>query len=92
LNDTLRGVKKSLSLVRLRSFAPLSAVKVPDVMAVFWIVKALTTGMGETASDSLVGSIEPAVTVRVGVVVVTITVVLPFAVTRYERSETRPGI
>lgn len=61
-------------------------------MAVFWIVKALTTGMGETASDSLVGSIEPAVTVRVGVVVVTITVVLPFAVTRYERSETRPGI
>ena len=61
-------------------------------MAMFWIVKALTTGMCETASYSLVGSIEPAVDVRVGVVVVTITVVLPFAVTRYGPSETRPGI
>jgi uncharacterized membrane-anchored protein len=26
-------------------------VKVPEVTAIFWIVKALTTGMGETTSD-----------------------------------------
>jgi uncharacterized membrane-anchored protein len=58
----------------------------------FWIVKALTTGMGEPASDFVVRSIEPAVAVRVGVVVVTIAVVLPFAVTRSVPSETRPGI
>lgn len=58
----------------------------------FWIVKALTTGMGEPASDFVVRSIEPAVAVRVVVVVVTIAVVLPFAVTRSVPSETRPGI
>ena len=60
----------------------------------FWIVKALTTEMGEPASDFVVRSIEPAVAVRVGVVVVvvTIAVVLPFAVTRSVPSETRPGI
>ena len=58
----------------------------------FWIVKALTTGMGEPASDFLVRSIEPAVAVRVGAVVVTIAVVLPLAVTRSVPSETRPGI
>ena len=28
-----------------------SLAKVPEVTAVFWIVKALTTGMGETTSD-----------------------------------------
>ncbi|WP_327055146.1 hypothetical protein [Glaciihabitans sp. GrIS 2.15] len=68
-------------------------MKVPQVTAMFWIVKALTTGMGEPASDFVVRSIEPAVAVRVGVVVVvTIAVVLPFAVTRSVPSETRPGI
>jgi uncharacterized membrane-anchored protein len=29
-------------------------VKVPEVTAIFWIVKALTTGMGETTSDFLI--------------------------------------
>jgi uncharacterized membrane-anchored protein len=28
-----------------------SLAKVPEVTAVFWILKALTTGMGETTSD-----------------------------------------
>ena len=66
MDDTLRGVKKSLKLVRFRSFAPLSAVKVPEVTAMFWIVKVLTTGMGKSTSDFLVRSIEPVVAVGVG--------------------------
>jgi hypothetical protein len=28
-----------------------TSVKVPEVTAIFWIVKVLTTGMGETTSD-----------------------------------------
>jgi uncharacterized membrane-anchored protein len=32
---------------------PLSATKVPEITALFWLVKVLTTGMGEAASDWL---------------------------------------
>ncbi len=49
----------------------------------FWIVKVLTTGMGETTADFLARSIGPAVVVGLGAVVFTIAVVPRFAVTRY---------
>ena len=39
------------------------AVKVPPVTALFWIIKVLTTGMGETASDFLARTIAPEVAV-----------------------------
>jgi uncharacterized membrane-anchored protein len=39
------------------------AVKVPPVTALFWIIKVLTTGMGETASDYLARTIAPEVAV-----------------------------
>ena len=39
------------------------AVKVPPVTALFWIIKVLTTGMGETASDYLAKAIAPEVAV-----------------------------
>lgn len=35
------------------------AVKVPAATALFWVIKILTTGMGETTSDYLVGAMDP---------------------------------
>ena len=49
----------------------------------FWIVKVLTTGMGETTAAFLTRSIAPAVVVGVGAVVFTIAGVPQFSVTRY---------
>src|SRR5882672_5125333 len=34
-----------------RSAVETLAVKVPEVTAIFWVIKVLTTGMGEAASD-----------------------------------------
>lgn len=40
--------------------------KVPEITAFFWIIKILTTGMGETASDFLAHTIGPLVAVPLG--------------------------
>lgn len=40
--------------------------KVPEVTALFWIVKILTTGMGETTSDFLAHHIYPPIAVLIG--------------------------
>lgn len=47
---------------------PLSsaAIKVPAATALFWVIKVLTTGMGETTSDFLVGAFDPHVAVLGG--------------------------
>jgi uncharacterized membrane-anchored protein len=42
--------------------------KVPEVTAYFWIVKALTTAFGESASDFLVHSVAPILAVALGFV------------------------
>jgi len=40
--------------------------KVPEVTVYFWIIKLLTTGMGETTSDYLVHRINPLIAVTLG--------------------------
>jgi uncharacterized membrane-anchored protein len=37
----------------MRSSSPQLAPKVPEITALFWVIKILTTGMGESASDFL---------------------------------------
>jgi uncharacterized membrane-anchored protein len=60
---------------------PLS--KVPEVTAYFWIVKVLTTFMGEAISDYLVHTISPYVAVGLGFVVFVVSLAVQFAVRRY---------
>ena len=36
-----------------------AAAKVPEITIGFWVIKILTTGMGETTSDFLVRSFDP---------------------------------
>jgi len=56
---------------------------VPEVTFLFWVVKVLTTGMGETTSDFLVRSIEPAVAVGIGAILFAAALVLQLAAARY---------
>jgi uncharacterized membrane-anchored protein len=57
--------------------------KVPEVTALFWIIKLLTTGMGETTSDFLVHQISPFVAVALGAVGLAGALVLQFSARRY---------
>jgi uncharacterized membrane-anchored protein len=57
--------------------------KVPEVTALFWITKVLTTGMGETTSDYLAHTIDPLIAVAIGGVAFAAALVLQFAVRRY---------
>ena len=44
-------------------------VKVPEITALFWITKLLTTAMGESTSDYLVNAVSPVLAVAVGTLV-----------------------
>jgi uncharacterized membrane-anchored protein len=57
--------------------------KVPEVTAWFWIVKVLTTAMGEAVSDYSVRTINPYVAVAFGFVAFVIALVVQFCMRRY---------
>ncbi len=60
-----------------------AALKVPEITIFFWIVKVLTTAMGESTSDYLVYHIDKYVAVMLGFVGLVIALALQFAVRRY---------
>jgi uncharacterized membrane-anchored protein len=57
--------------------------KVPEVTVYFWIIKLLTTGMGETTSDYLVHRINPLIAVALGGIALAVALVLQFRVRHY---------
>ena len=57
--------------------------KVPEVTAYFWIVKALTTAMGESTSDFLVHALVPQVAVVLGGIAFVFALYLQLAKDRY---------
>ena len=59
-------------------------VKVPEITAVFWVVKVLTTAMGESTSDFLVHRFGAPVAIPVAGVLLLVALVLQFAARRYE--------
>ncbi|HZV72653.1 MAG TPA: hypothetical protein VFF79_02955 [Conexibacter sp.] len=64
-----------------RSGASLS--KVPEVTAYFWVVKGLTTGMGESTSDFLVHRLVPEVAVVLGGIGLAVALILQFGAREY---------
>jgi uncharacterized membrane-anchored protein len=60
-----------------------SAVKVPQIIALFWVVKVLTTAMGESVSDYAVHRFDPVLAVLCGFVVFAAALVLQLVVPRY---------
>lgn len=59
------------------------ANKVPEVTVYFWIIKVLSTGMGETASDFLAKVLNPVLAVGIGGLGFAASLVMQFAVRRY---------
>jgi uncharacterized membrane-anchored protein len=60
--------------------------RVPKVTAMFWIVKVITTGMGETTSDFFVKRFPPEIVVPIAFVVLVVMLVLQFRLRRYVAS------
>ncbi|MBF4461390.1 MULTISPECIES: hypothetical protein [unclassified Rathayibacter] len=60
-----------------------TASTVPEATALFWILKVLTTGMGETASDFLATAFDPVIVVGVTGLAFLAALGLQFAVRRY---------
>jgi uncharacterized membrane-anchored protein len=57
--------------------------KVPQVTVMFWVTKALTTAMGESASNYLVHALPPVLAVALGAVALLIALLLQFNRPRY---------
>jgi uncharacterized membrane-anchored protein len=57
--------------------------KVPEVTVLFWVIKVLTTGMGETTSDYLTHRLDPPVAVGIVFLIFAASLVAQFAVRRY---------
>ncbi|MCX4747916.1 hypothetical protein OG455_20745 [Kitasatospora sp. NBC_01287] len=77
-----------MTTAQLRPSEPAAAAerllsKVPEVTALFWITKVLTTGMGEDASDFLVRTLDPVPAVGLGGVLLVAALALQFRVKRY---------
>jgi len=58
-------------------------VKVPEITVLFWVAKVLTTGMGETASDYLVRTIDPVIAVGAAGLMLAVLLVVQFTVRGY---------
>jgi uncharacterized membrane-anchored protein len=59
------------------------ALRVPAITAYFWIIKALSTALGESTSDYLVHASSPVVAVGLGFVGFVVALVVQFAMRRY---------
>jgi uncharacterized membrane-anchored protein len=57
--------------------------KVPEITIYFWIIKVLTTGMGEVTSDFLAHKLNPVIAVAVAGICLVASLVLQFSVRRY---------
>jgi len=57
--------------------------KVPEVIVLFWIIKLLTTALGESTSDSMVHSLDPVVAVLIGAAAFIISLVIQLWARKY---------
>jgi uncharacterized membrane-anchored protein len=58
-------------------------LRVPEITAFFWIIKGLSTALGESASDYLVHAMDPVVAVAIGFMGFVVALALQFAMRRY---------
>lgn len=57
--------------------------KVPQITIYFWIVKILTTAMGESTSDYFVSALNPVVAIAIGLIGLIVALVLQFRARKY---------
>jgi len=70
-------------MFRLSSLSARGARRVPEITVYFWIIKAMTTAMGESTSDFAVHAISPVVAVLLGFVAFVAALSLQLAMRRY---------
>ncbi len=58
-------------------------LRVPEIAAMFWVIKSLTTAMGESTSDYLVHTLHPVPAVLIGLLGFLVALPLQFAMRRY---------
>jgi uncharacterized membrane-anchored protein len=58
-------------------------IKVPEITVLFWVIKLLSTAMGEATSDYLVNRINPVVAVGLGGIALAVVLVIQFRADRY---------
>ena len=68
----------------LRDLTVRGARRVPEITALFWVIKALSTAMGESTSDYAVHAISPEAAVSIGFVAFAAALILQFSRHRYE--------
>lgn len=68
---------------QLRVTGSTAPVRVPAITALFWVVKILTTGAGESTSDFLGQNFNPALVAGAGVVILCAALALQFRMRRY---------
>ena len=68
---------------RLKRLTVRGALRVPEITAYFWVIKALSTAMGESTSDYLVHAIDPVIAVALGFVGFCGALALQFSMRRY---------
>ena len=61
-----------------------AGIKVPEITGSFWLIKLLTTAMGEATSDYLVGRINPIIAVGFGFLLFVLALTLQFRATQYK--------
>ena len=59
------------------------ALRVPEITAYFWAIKALSTAMGESTSDYLVHAMNPELAVGLGFLGFVVALALQFSMRRY---------
>jgi uncharacterized membrane-anchored protein len=59
------------------------ALRVPEITVYFWVIKALSTAMGEATSDSLVHDLHPVPAVLLGFAGFVVALILQLSVRRY---------
>ena len=59
------------------------ALRVPEITVYFWVIKALSTAMGESTSDYLVHAMDPVIAVVLGFFGFVVALSLQFVVRRY---------
>jgi len=66
-----------------RSTSTLRQLRVPEITVLFWVIKGLSTAMGESTSDYLVNAMSPVVAVLLGFVGFAVAMIIQFSMRRY---------
>jgi uncharacterized membrane-anchored protein len=57
--------------------------KVPEVILLFWVIKLLTTALGESTSDFMVHTLDPVVAVLIGAIAFLVSIIIQLRARKY---------